>query len=79
MRVDAVAFRRFRRREIATAPRRSATIERRFDSTRSASHCRAPKHSGAVFSSKIWNSIALGRGLVCAGFAGEMVNELEAA
>ena len=44
-----------------------------------ASHCRAPKHSGAVFSSKIWNSIALGRGLVCAGFAGEMVNELEAA
>jgi hypothetical protein len=34
---------------------------------------------GAVFSSKIWNSIALGRGLVCTGFAEEMVNELEAA
>ena len=33
----------------------------------------------AVFPSKIWNSIALGRRLVCTGFAGEMATELRAA
>jgi glycosyltransferase involved in cell wall biosynthesis len=38
-----------------------------------------PKIRRAIFPSKIWNSIALGRRLVCSGFAGEMAAELEAA
>jgi glycosyltransferase involved in cell wall biosynthesis len=38
-----------------------------------------PKIQHAIFPSKIWNSIALGRRLVCTGFAGEMARELEAA
>ena len=38
-----------------------------------------PKIRRAVFPSKIWNSIALGRRLVCTGFAGEMAAELDAA
>lgn len=38
-----------------------------------------PKITRAVFPSKIWNSIALGRRLLCAGFAGEMRAELETA
>jgi hypothetical protein len=38
-----------------------------------------PNIRRAVFPSKIWNSIALGRRLVCTGFAGEMLTELEAA
>lgn len=38
-----------------------------------------PKIQRAVFPSKIWNSIALGRRLVCTGFAGEMSDELAAA
>ena len=37
-----------------------------------------PKIRHAVFPSKIWNSIALGRRLVCSGFAGEMLTELHA-
>ena len=38
-----------------------------------------PNIQRAVFPSKIWNSIALGRRLICTGFAGEMADELEAA
>ncbi len=38
-----------------------------------------PKIRQAIFPSKIWNSIAAGRELVCTGFAGEMAEELEAA
>jgi hypothetical protein len=38
-----------------------------------------PKITRAIFPSKIWNSIALGRRLVCTGFAGEMATELDAA
>jgi hypothetical protein len=38
-----------------------------------------PRIRRAIFPSKIWNSIALGRRLVCTGFAGEMADELEAA
>jgi len=38
-----------------------------------------PKIQRAIFPSKIWNSIALGRRLVCTGFAGEMATELDAA
>jgi hypothetical protein len=36
-----------------------------------------PKIRRAIFPSKIWNSIAAGRRLVCTGFAGEMATELE--
>jgi hypothetical protein len=36
-----------------------------------------PKITRAIFPSKIWNSIAIGRRLVCVGFAGEMAKELE--
>jgi colanic acid biosynthesis glycosyl transferase WcaI len=38
-----------------------------------------PKIQHAIFPSKIWNSIAAGRELVCTGFAGEMAEELERA
>jgi hypothetical protein len=38
-----------------------------------------PKIQRAIFPSKIWNSIALGRRLICTGFAGEMATELEVA
>lgn len=38
-----------------------------------------PKIQRAVFPSKIWNSIALERRLVCPGFSGEMLRELAAA
>jgi hypothetical protein len=38
-----------------------------------------PKISRAIFPSKIWNSIAIGRRLICTGFAGEMAVELEEA
>ena len=38
-----------------------------------------PKITRAVFPSKIWNSIAAGRKLVCTGFADEMHAELETA
>src|SRR6202023_2195166 len=38
-----------------------------------------PKITRAVFPSRIWNSIALGRRLICTGFAGEIANELEEA
>jgi hypothetical protein len=38
-----------------------------------------PKIRRAIFPSKIWNSIATGRRLVCTGFAGEMASELEQA
>jgi hypothetical protein len=41
-----------------------------------AAHSRITR---AMFPSKIWNSIAAGRRLVCTGFAGEMKTELEAA
>jgi colanic acid biosynthesis glycosyl transferase WcaI len=37
-----------------------------------------PKIRQAIFPSKIWNSIAAGRELICTGFAGEMAEELEA-
>ena len=37
-----------------------------------------PKLRQAIFPSKIWNSIALDRRLVCTGFAGEMSTELDA-
>ena len=37
-----------------------------------------PEIQGAVFPSKIWNSLALGRELVCTGFEGAMLEELEA-
>jgi putative colanic acid biosynthesis glycosyltransferase WcaI len=37
-----------------------------------------PRIRRAIFPSKIWNSIALGRRVICTGFAGEMVTELEA-
>jgi hypothetical protein len=36
-----------------------------------------PKIRRAIFPSKIWNSLALGRRLICTGFAGEMAAELE--
>jgi len=36
-----------------------------------------PKIRRAIFPSKIWNSIAAGRRLICTGFAGEMAIELE--
>ena len=36
-----------------------------------------PNITRGVFPSKIWNSIALGRRLICTGFAGEMAKELE--
>ena len=38
-----------------------------------------PKITRAIFPSKVWNTLAAGRGLVCAGFAGEMAAELEIA
>lgn len=38
-----------------------------------------PKITRAVFPSKIWNSIAANRQLICTGFADEMAMELEAA
>jgi hypothetical protein len=38
-----------------------------------------PRIRRAIFPSKIWNSIACGRRLICTGFAGEMEQELEAA
>jgi glycosyltransferase involved in cell wall biosynthesis len=38
-----------------------------------------PKIQHAIFPSKIWNSIALGRRLICTGFSGAMARELEAA
>jgi len=38
-----------------------------------------PNIQRAIFPSKIWNSIALGRKLICTGFAGEMLTELDAA
>ena len=36
-----------------------------------------PRITRAIFPSKIWNSIASRRRLICTGFAGEMVQELE--
>jgi hypothetical protein len=36
-----------------------------------------PKIRQAIFPCKIWNSLAAGRRLVCTGFAGEMLEELE--
>lgn len=36
-----------------------------------------PNIRRAIFPSKIWNSLALGRRLICTGFAGEMARELE--
>jgi len=36
-----------------------------------------PRITRAIFPSKIWNSIASRRRLICTGFAGEMVKELE--
>ena len=38
-----------------------------------------PRITRAMFPSKIWNSIAAGRRLLCTGFTGEMATELEAA
>ncbi|MGI8431715.1 MAG: hypothetical protein ACR2MW_05415, partial [Chthoniobacterales bacterium] len=38
-----------------------------------------PRITQAIFPSKIWNSLAAERELVCTGFAGEMAEELEAA
>jgi hypothetical protein len=38
-----------------------------------------PKIQRAIFPSKIWNSIALGRQLICTGFAGAIATELEEA
>src|SRR6185295_20361758 len=38
-----------------------------------------PKITQAIFPSKIWNSFAAERRVVCSGFAGEMAQELEAA
>ena len=38
----------------------------------------SPRITQAIFPSKIWNSLAAGRQLVCTGFAGEMALELEA-
>ncbi len=38
-----------------------------------------PRIRRAIFPSKIWNSIAAGRRLICTGFEGEMFDELEAA
>jgi hypothetical protein len=38
-----------------------------------------PKIRRAIFPSKIWNSIAARRRLICTGFAGEMAAELDAA
>ena len=38
-----------------------------------------PKIQHAIFPSKIWNSIAAGRRLICTGFEGEMADELESA
>jgi hypothetical protein len=38
-----------------------------------------PKITQAIFPSKIWNSIAADRRLVCSGFSGEMADELESA
>lgn len=37
-----------------------------------------PRITQAIFPSKIWNSLAAGRQLVCTGFRGEMALELEA-
>jgi hypothetical protein len=37
-----------------------------------------PRIQRAIFPSKIWNSIAAGRRLICTGFAGAMLEELEA-
>ena len=36
-----------------------------------------PKITQAIFPSKIWNTLAAGRRLVCTGFAGAMIEELE--
>ena len=38
-----------------------------------------PKITRAIFPSKVWNSIALGREVIGTGFAGEMAKELKAA
>jgi putative colanic acid biosynthesis glycosyltransferase WcaI len=38
-----------------------------------------PRITQAIFPSKIWNSIAADRRLICTGFAGEMADELELA
>ncbi len=37
----------------------------------------SPRIQRAIFPSKIWNSLAAGRRLICTGFAGEMARELE--
>ena len=38
----------------------------------------SPKIRQAIFPSKIWNSLAAGRELICTGFVGEMAEELKA-
>ena len=63
--LKAESLLRDRKTKTGSAPSRSA-----FD----RGH---PKIQRAIFPSKIWNSIAAGRRLICTGFAGEMATELE--
>jgi len=65
---------------LPTQPLHSDPEELKCDLFRNEVHLIAghPKIQRAIFPSKIWNSIALGRRIICTGFAGEMVTELEA-
>ena len=63
----------------AASGERSGSVTRRPAPPRSTPGGSESKIRQAIFPSKIWNSIAAGRELVCTGFAGEMAEELEAA
>ncbi|HEY2714349.1 MAG TPA: hypothetical protein VGI60_17700 [Chthoniobacterales bacterium] len=63
------------------SPLKADAEELRDDLLRHEVHLVAanPKITQAIFPSKIWNSLAAGRELICTGFAGEMAVELAAA
>ncbi len=65
---------------IAAAPPFSSEAEMRATFLRNEVHLVAadPEIRAAIFPSKIWNSLAAGRRIVCSGFEGEMLAELEA-
>ena len=60
-------------------PLESDPVRLRDDLLRHEVHLVAanPKITQAIFPSKIWNTLAAGRKLVCTGFAGAMIEELE--
>ena len=67
-------------RWLAPQPLQNDATKLRDDLLRHEVHLVAanPKITQAIFPSKIWNSLAAGRELVCTGFAGEMATELAA-